>query len=238
MEHHTHRTASPLLGQSVVAAEPAFSLQEFNGIWIRPRTFDRQIVRESRQYIRLAPTADDVLLDIGANIGAVSSRFLAAGVSKVVAVEPEPDNFAMLMRNLSYYANRIVALQTAVAAEDGARQLWLNAGRNKGMHSLVRQPKRRSILVPTVTLRFLIETYNPSLIKLDIEGGEYELAETLRALPARVRGIALELHLGRGSWRSVAAPSLIRDLGDQGFLADKAPRLGCGNPCTLGIWLR
>jgi FkbM family methyltransferase len=228
----------PLLTQPVPAPKRASCLQEFDGIWIRPRTFDRQIVRESRQYLRLAPTADDVLLDIGANIGAVSSRFLDAGLSKVVAVEPEPDNFAMLLRNLSRHTTRTVALQTAVAAEDGARQLWLNAGRNKGMHSLVQQPRRRSILVPTVTLRSLIETYDPTLIKLDIEGGEYELAKTLRALPARIRGIALELHLGMGSWRSIAAPTLIRGLGDQGFLADKAPRLGRGNPCTLGIRLR
>src|ERR1700730_3360861 len=50
-----------------------------DNIWVRLHTYDKQIVRESRQYLRLQPGARDVLLDIGANIGCVRFRVLQGG---------------------------------------------------------------------------------------------------------------------------------------------------------------
>lgn len=218
---------------------PASGLALYDGgIWIRPRTYDSQIVKESGSYLRLAPDADDALLDIGANIGAVSWRFLNAGVRRVVAVEPEPANFAILQKNLASAGSRSVAIQAAVAAADGRRQLWVHSGRNKGMHSIVPHSGRRPIAVRAVTLQRLIATYRPTLLKIDIEGGEYELMAPLGALPGQIRGIALELHLSRGGWRSDAAPAIVRQLAEQGFSAVMAPRLDGQRPCTLGIWLR
>jgi FkbM family methyltransferase len=209
-----------------------------DNIWVRPRTYDKQIVRESRQYLKLEPDARDVLLDVGANIGAVSLRFLRAGVQLVVAVEPEPANCAILRHNLDSATGCAVILQAAVTSTVGDCQLWINSGRNKGMHSVVPQRGRRAIVVRTRTLQELTAEYRPTLIKMDIEGGEYDLVAALGALPAEVRGIALEIHLTREHWRSRDAPLIVQQLAAQGFAPVRAPRLVGRHPCTLGIWLR
>jgi FkbM family methyltransferase len=209
-----------------------------DNIWVRLHTYDKQIVRESRQYLRLQPGARDVLLDIGANIGCVSFRFLQAGVRLAVAVEPEPTNCGILRQNLALATSRVVVLQAAVTSMEGDCRLWINSGRNKGMHSVVPQRGRRAIVVRTRTLPELIADYRPTLIKMDIEGGEYDLIAALGALPAPVRGIALEMHLTYECWRSREAPTIVRQLEAQGFAPVLSPRLAGRHPCTLGIWLR
>jgi hypothetical protein len=94
------------------------------GIWIRPRTYDRQIVKESRSYLRLAPDANDVLLDIGANIGAASWRFLNAGVRQVIAVEPEPVNFSILTASCGSTRDATRACTRWYRRTDGARSVY------------------------------------------------------------------------------------------------------------------
>lgn len=207
-------------------------------IWIRPRTYDRQIAKESGYYLRLRPKVGDVLLDIGANIGAVSWRFLNAGVQRVVAVEPEPSNFSILKQNLASAEDRSVLVQAAVASTEGSCRLWLNPGRNKGMHSLVPHNGHRTIDVRSVTLQQLIRAHRPTLIKIDIEGGEYGLMSPLGTLPEHVRGLALELHFFDRNWRFHEGPAIIRGIEEQGFSAVLPPRLDGERPCTLGIWLR
>jgi len=208
------------------------------GIWIRPRTYDRQIVKESGYYLRLRPKVSDILLDIGANIGAVSWRFLNAGVQRVVAVEPEPSNFSILQRNLASARNRSVLVQAAATSAKGSCRLCLNPGRNKGMHSLIPHNGRRTIEVRAVSVQQLIAVHRPTLIKIDIEGGEYGLVAPLSILPEHVRGLALELHFFGHNWRSHDAPAIIRRIEEQGFSAVMPPRLDGQRPCTLGIWLR
>jgi methyltransferase FkbM-like protein len=132
----------------------------------------------------------------------------------------------------------VVILQAAVTSTVGDCRLWINSGRNKGMHSVVPQRGRRAIVVRTRTLPELIAQYQPTLIKMDIEGGEYDLIAALGALPVPVRGIALEMHLAYECWRSREAPKIVHQLEAQGFAAVLSPRLAGRHPCTLGIWLR
>ena len=178
----------------------------------REGTYDDAIVKESAEYLALRPSEADVFLDIGANIGAVSKRFLLAGVSRVVAVEPEPRNYILLGRNLSSFPGRHELINAAVAATNGKRDLWLSSDSNKGTHSLIRQSHSSRISVPVLPLQELLDSHRPSLLKVDIEGGEYELASTIAQLPGAVRGIALELHFAEPRWRSDLAPKLIRSL--------------------------
>jgi hypothetical protein len=48
--------------------------------------------------------------------------------------------------------------------------------------------------VPMVPLSGLLSTYRPTIVKCDIEFGEYDLAE-LRSLPPSVRVLAMEVHI-------------------------------------------
>lgn len=204
---------------------------------MRPGSVDVEVIMESEQYLRLGPRPTDVLLDLGANIGAVSRAFLARGVEHVVAVEPEPRNFELLLRNTASHHGRVTAIEAAVARRSGVRPLWLSPTSNHGMHSLaVRQSARRR-LVRCLTLDELLQAYAPTLLKIDVEGAEYELLAPLGALPPSVRGIAMELHFDRPSWRRRSAPTLTRLLASQGFTAREPPELETPTT-TFALWLR
>lgn len=204
----------------------------------RRDTYDHRIVRESRQYLQLMPCSEDVLLDIGANIGSVSAAFLDAGIRAAIAIEPEPDNFRVLLNNLAPYQERAIALRAAVAAESGVGNLWLNQGPNKGTHSTVPRRGRPTITVRVVALAILLRQYRPSLLKVDIEGAEYALSEVLADLPGHVRGLAIELHLARTKWRTQLAPLIVQSLQKQSFIAAKQPVLAGRRPGSLSVWKR
>jgi FkbM family methyltransferase len=88
-------------------------------IYIRPGTPDAHVVlqsfaREAYGYI-LPPAPVRLIVDAGANIGDTSlwyaTRFPDA---KIVAVEPDPDNLAVLSRNCAPYGDRIRILRAAL----------------------------------------------------------------------------------------------------------------------------
>jgi FkbM family methyltransferase len=208
------------------------------GLTHRPGTSDEYVIGERGQYLRLGPTTGDLLLDVGGNIGAVAWAFASAGCP-VVTVEPEPDNYRLLRANTKALGALVTPLRAAVVDDDAPHAtLYLNQGTNCGAHSLMVQRGRVPLQVPAVPLRRLLDTYRPTLLKIDIEGGEYQLAPTLAALPPQVRGIAMELHLNRKAWRAQAAPRLMAALEMQGFTAMKVPHIGPKNWHTVGVWLR
>src|SRR6476620_203183 len=49
-----------------------------------------------------------LVIDCGANVGYSSAYFLSHHpTSRIIAVEPDPENFAMLRRNLAHYRGRV-----------------------------------------------------------------------------------------------------------------------------------
>jgi FkbM family methyltransferase len=208
-----------------------------SGLWTRPGTYDRAIVRDSELYLELDPGPADVLLDLGANIGAVTRLFLERGVRHVVAVEPEPRNFELLVLNTVAYAGRVTTLNVAAAGKRGIRTLWLQPGPNRGAHSIAMRKSAAGCLVPCRTLAKLVATYEPTLLKIDVEGAEYELLDSLATLPRCVRGIAIELHFDKPDWRRRLAPRLVAILERQGFVPTEPPEL-TGRARTLVTWLR
>ncbi len=70
----------------------------------------------------LAP--GDVVLDIGANIGLTSLRFVAAVPDlRVIAVEPAAASYQALAVNLTRHAQRATAVQAAVGSQCGTGEL-------------------------------------------------------------------------------------------------------------------
>lgn len=212
-----------------------------SGMWFRPGTYDRHIIGEVHGYVKVVPPrSDDVLLDIGANIGAVSSAWLTAGAT-VVAFEPEPDNFRLLTRNLARFDRaRGIPVEAAVGGFDtpSERPLWMTTGTNYGIHSTVRRRGRVEQMVRCVPLDGMWAAYAPTVVKIDIEGGEYELIPALATLPATVRAVMIELHLTRANWRTEMAQKLVKTIEDQGLTPVRAPRIGQKNWTTLGAWVR
>ena len=134
--------------------------------------------------MRLTLGPDDILLDIGANIGTESIPVAARTGCTVISIEASKRNAAMLFENATRNGVRLRAHTVAVTSEAMARdQPWLdfqiNAG-NTGSNSIFSgwNPSMTDTPtepVPTATLDSLLsdeDLAHIALAKIDVEGAE------------------------------------------------------------------
>jgi len=132
----------------------------------------------------------DVVLDLGANIGYYTLIFakLVGEKGKVFAFEPEPDNFALLKKNVEIngYKN-VVLVQKAVSNKTGKLKLYLCKD-NTGGHSIhpfeSPQDGNQSIEIEATRLDDYFKTYDGKIdfIKMDIQGAEKEAVQGMSSL--------------------------------------------------------
>lgn len=151
-------------------------------------------------------TPGSLVVDIGAWIGA-TALYAAAGGCDVVTFEPDPVAYPILQKNLALNADmnaRIDARNVAVGTQAGEMQLYNNAPGNSGS-SLVRYfgytKEGRQNAFATVEvidgLAFLesLEMDRVSLVKIDIEGAEYDLIPHIAPVLERFKpALHLSLH--------------------------------------------
>jgi FkbM family methyltransferase len=168
--------------------------------------------------------ADDVVVDVGANIGAFAvTASRAAANGRVFAFEPEPENFALLCDNVDRNGcHNVTPVRAAVADTTGEVALSLSEGNSSG-HSLRRDHGGDGVVVPAVALGRLLEEYRIDrcdFLKLDCEGAEYEI---LYGLPKeyfpRIRRVALEYHANPDEKRG-KGDELVAFLRGVGFRVD------------------
>ena len=138
------------------------------------------------------------LLDIGGWIGP-TALYAAAQGAEVTVFEPDPVAFGKLEKNLALnaeLAEKVAAHAAALTGRDGTVTLWSKnfgnsmsgldhgIGKSREVEAVdVRQPWIESLLAEA------------SLVKIDIEGGEYGLMAHLSSLLARHRPpLYLSLH--------------------------------------------
>jgi FkbM family methyltransferase len=159
------------------------------GLYYRPQ--DKVIVDEVRGvYAQMPVGPDDVMLDLGAHIGATSLMALTKGARHVIAVEADPGNVPMLRRNLRRNAT---ILWAAVGAKAGQTTFHVRGDRPY-LGSVIGDKGRDAVVVPMVALSGLLQQHRPTIVKCDIEFGEYDLPE-LRSLPDQVKVLAMEVHI-------------------------------------------
>ncbi|KKU26292.1 MAG: FkbM family methyltransferase [Candidatus Magasanikbacteria bacterium GW2011_GWA2_46_17] len=164
--------------------------------------------REYRAADEVIHNAKHPIIDAGAHAGFFSlyCRSLNPEV-KIYALEPEPNNFEHLNKYLRLNnVTNVHPLQLALAAETGERELYLSTDSHN--HSLVIPAKAgihvvqtdevTTVLVHTLTLNDLCNQYKISVIsvlKMDIEGAEYEVIESLTPKDlAKIGSLILEYH--------------------------------------------
>lgn len=120
---------------------------------------------------------DDVVIDVGANIGYYTLIFsrLVGNKGKVFAFEPEPNNFNLLQKNVKIngYEN-VVIINKAVSNKMEKIKLYID-DENQGGHTLSpTKTKSKSIQIEAVTLDnyFKNDSNKIKFIKMDIEGSE------------------------------------------------------------------
>jgi FkbM family methyltransferase len=128
-----------------------------------------------------------MIFDIGANIG----NWAAANIStcdRIIAIEASPITFATLQSKIKN--DRITLLNYAVCNNDMKDITFYHANANTlstiNKEWLTSPDSRfhnecfKEIICPTITIDRLIELYGmPEMIKIDVEGGEYDCVSSL-----------------------------------------------------------
>lgn len=189
---------------------------------VRPHSTDHGIVDETWQaYVARLQAAGRTsfrdVVDLGAQIGSFSVHLaLNADVSgRMIAIEPEPGNFALLRRNveLNGLAKRIEIHHAAASDRDGIVRLALSDTDNTGGHFITSDPRRPAADVRAIDIRSLVDSLAPGiLLKLDIEGSEYVILRRLGDRLRKIDAIVGEFHMARFG-RPAEAIALLRRAG-------------------------
>mgnify|MGYP003114803403 FL=1 len=217
------------------------NLKHYHGIffsekhqaWLREDTLDEYIFKEVRSaYKDLKIKEGDVVLDLGANIGAFAKQTAEKGAT-VHCYEPEPNNFVLLKYNSPNTNNHKKAV---VGKQNGNIKLFINSKRNKGIHMTRPVNGRESIEVETVSFSDLINEIKPNKIKIDVEGAEYGFLPF--EFPSFVKKLVMEIHFQYDpSWRKLGREvhdSMVR----QGFVSLKEFKDTGKNWHTIGAYER
>lgn len=195
-------------------------------LWIRPGTSDKDVPADIRNYRELNVQAGDRVLDLGGNIGASVQMWMRAGAAHVTVVEPDPDNAAMLRMNTERYGDKVHVIEAAcVRHREKHETLYVNRRKGKDWHSTVPVRGRDTLTVAAVNFQELLNGTQPTRLKIDIEGAEFEIFEGI-TLPRSVVGLIMEVHLLKKEWREVAAPRLFDEIKTvHGFRYERGPNM-------------
>jgi len=156
----------------------------------------------AEEYGELLDFQPSFIVDLGANIGLSSAWFLSRfPKAKVLAVEPDPDNFALCRKNLAMFGDRA---QTLLGAAWSQRmKLSLVRGSFRDGREWASQVAERADSDACVevegwdipSMLSLTDAKMVDLLKVDIEKGELELfSKGCEAWLPFVRAICIELH--------------------------------------------
>jgi FkbM family methyltransferase len=212
------KRAVRLLAERVVFQNRRVPLRVRSGLsrdlWIQARLPEEANywhgTRESftEQVIESSVREGEVVFDVGAHIGAITfgTARLVGMKGRVVAFEADPENVASLRKScvLNHFADRIQVVHAAVWSRSSNHRLDFRRGGRRLSHGGVIadtcRPVRAegaTISVPSTTLdRFCSEhEIAPNLVKIDVEGGEYEVLRGGEDLFSRHRPrIVVEVH--------------------------------------------
>lgn len=165
-----------------------------NGYWYREETFDRDSVKECLENYAAVRCEGHVVLDFGANVGGFSRMAVEQGAKKVVSIEPCPFNFDMLERNSPGSLN----LNAAVTG-DGSTEvsfIYTRSKRNSVSSSTVTRMNSSDVelKVKAVDFKTLLDEHQPGILKVDIEGAEYGILDSIDRIPDCVVQAAFEFH--------------------------------------------
>ena len=160
-------------------------------------------LKEYRSADEVIKTAKHPIVDVGAHAGffTMYCRSLNKQV-KIYAVEPEPGNISLLRQHLrENKINGVKVIVGALAKVSGKRRLLLSVDSHNHRLVLDGGNNENSISVKAWSISDFCrqnKIKKISLLKMDIEGGEYELFEGLSEDELSVVNfVILEYHMGK-----------------------------------------
>lgn len=157
-----------------------------------------QIFRSNEYDCMLGISSPDFILDLGANVGYSSAYFLSAfPEAKIIAIEPDPDNYRMCCKNLAPYGDRVRVVLGAVWPRR-SQLVLIPGGPRCECGTQVRAGKNSEGSVDGWDIPSLLEmgaANRIDILKIDIERSELQVfGDGALTWLSKVRNICIELH--------------------------------------------
>jgi FkbM family methyltransferase len=172
-------------------------LSEFGKVHLRRNTSDFDVFNQvmvSKEYDLALPDNPAFIIDGGANIG-LTSMYLSHKYphATIVSIEPDEKNFLQLKKNTAGYLN-IQPLKKALWGKE--ENVYISNSNSADSHTVNNNDK--GVVTETVTVSSLLNEYKygiVDLLKMDVEGAEKEIFETLPLdWLSKVKVLAIEVH--------------------------------------------
>lgn len=160
------------------------------------------------------------VLDVGAHIGSFTQAALERGAQKIVAFEPDPENFCRARRHLAaaIAAGHVTLIPAAVVG--GLRSglaslsgyLVAEAEVNTGGAHLLADAAPNIAAVSITDLVQCFASHRWGWLKLDCEGGEWDILEGLATVVWKPWQVCGEYHPGTRSHPEADMEDLLRRL--------------------------
>lgn len=192
-------------------------------IKLRPGTDDLRIVKSNfvkKNYTRefVPIIRDSIVVDVGAHIGSFSIM-AARSAYKVLAFEPEPNNYRMLKKNMELnHLENMSIFEMAVSGISGYQDIYTYQGGSSADYSLYKMgiTNIKTGRIPTISVEDIIRREDlPRIdfLKLDCEGAEHDILRNISfETAAKILGIATETHSVPPEF-SIDIPNRLRELG-------------------------
>ena len=167
--------------------------------YCRPDSYDEYVIREcySPMYFKdyMNYNKDDIVLDVGANIGAYSTR-VSKLVKEVYSFEPLKENYDLAQKNLDRNnATNVKLYNNALIGTDGDEiNFYLSKGKNLGGHTILPTRGRGIIVVKARRFSDVLSETKATKIKMDIEGAEWNILSEDDIDWSTVNGLVMEWH--------------------------------------------
>jgi FkbM family methyltransferase len=141
-----------------------------------------------------------IFVDVGANIGSVSlfvdnfnKNREDDNKIKVFAIEPEPNNLALLKENVvNNFSEQITIINNAIWYEEKLVSIS-NKGGNSNILNLEDEEKSVASAITIEKLFFLYDIEEVDVMKIDIEGAEFDLiVNTPSEILSKIKKLVLE----------------------------------------------
>lgn len=141
----------------------------------------------------------EIVIDIGANIGDSTIYFIQKGAKIVIAIEPYPDFYNLLAENIKInnLDNKVIPLNVGISSTIG--QIKINKTNTADIGYSLKKCDDGKLIVGLTTLKQILDEFNlcDVVLKMDCEGCEYDsILACEKEILRKFKRVALEYHNG------------------------------------------
>jgi len=167
----------------------------------RNSIYDEIFNKKEYEYNNILVEEDDIVADLGANIGIFSLYAESKKAKKIYAFEPIKDYALLFEKNLKNYSN-VLLFKSAISYRTGEGEILYNFQDNTILKDVYNkfnwkeEEINQRVKINLISINdFMINIEKIDFLKIDIEGSEYDILESITPENLnKIRKIACEYH--------------------------------------------